>query len=138
TVGGLQRYASYGESRANLNNSTLIPREHPPQCSKSAMDIAKIIYLRDAAKLGCLHLFNRREDRDHGIVDPNVDGSKALFEGCCSRLYGLIVAHIGCIGGCCPSEALNFFCCRFERWQVTRNQADTSAFLAKFMSNSSP
>ena len=126
-----------GQSRSHLDDSASIARKHTPQRGKRAVDIAQIIHLGDAAKFSRLHLFDRREYGDHGIVDPDVNRPEALFKGRCGRLDSLIIAHVGCICGCCAAQLFHFRRCRFERRQVTRDQADLGACLAEFMSNGS-
>ena len=112
-------------------------RKHSPQRGKRAMDVSKVVHLGDAAKFSRLHLFDRREYRDHGIVDPDVNGPETLFKGRCGRLDSLIIAYISCICGRCSSQPFHFRRCRFERRQVTRDQADSGARFAEFMSNGS-
>src|ERR1700757_5143012 len=98
TIGGLQRYASYREGRANLHDAASISGKHAPQRCESAMDITEIVHFSHATEFGGLHFLYWREDRNHCVVNPDVDRTETLLKGGSGGFHGLIIAHIGGIG----------------------------------------
>ncbi len=65
-------------------------------------------------KLFRLHLFDGREDRDHGIVDPDIDGAELLFDALGGIFHLLCVGDIGGQHQSLSSGALHFAACAFQ------------------------
>src|SRR2546423_135599 len=93
-VGRLQGDPAVRERRADLNDRATIARLHPPQCCQRAPYIAEVGYVGDATIIVRRHFHYRREDGEHGVVDPDVDWSEhALdFRG---RLFdGVVITDV--------------------------------------------
>src|SRR5438309_2292519 len=101
------------------------------------MDIAKVVHFCYAAEVRRLHLFDRRKDRHHGIVDPDVYRSEALFERCGGCLYCLIVAYISCIGSRGSAQLLDFRGGCVESRSIPRNQTNSCSRLSELVGNGS-
>lgn len=56
-----------------------VPSAHPRQRCGGAVDRPQIVHLRHPPEFVGTHLSDRREDGDHGVVDPDVDRAIALF-----------------------------------------------------------
>src|SRR4051794_12606106 len=72
-VRGLQRDAAVGEGGADLDDRAAVARAHPLQRGHRAVDLAEVGDLGRAAELLGADLPERRQDRRHRDVDPDVD-----------------------------------------------------------------
>jgi hypothetical protein len=73
----LERDASVRERRAHLDAHAPVARRHSPQRCERAVHVAEIGNLGHPPELGCHRLLDGDEHGDHGVVDPDVDGSEA-------------------------------------------------------------
>lgn len=73
-VRGLERDTPVGERRADLDDGAAIARQHALERGKRAVDVPEVRHLGHAAEILGRHLLHGREDREHRVVDPDVDG----------------------------------------------------------------
>jgi hypothetical protein len=85
TIGGLQRNAAIGQSRADLNDGAAVARPHMAQRRHRPMHHAEIGHFGHAAEFVRCNLPDRREHGHHCVIDPDVDAA-ALGD---DRLGGL-------------------------------------------------
>src|SRR5207249_4618874 len=79
-ISRLEWNASIGQSRADLDNRAAIARQHALQSRESAIHNTEIGDFGDPFVLLWFHLLDRRKDRGHSIVYPNVDRSQLRFD----------------------------------------------------------
>lgn len=89
TVGGLQGDAAIGEGGTDLHDAPTIARLHPSQGRKRAVNRAQVCHLGHAAEFLRGHLFDRREDADHRVIDPDVDRAQLPLD-CFRRRFDLL------------------------------------------------
>src|SRR5919204_796763 len=58
------------------------------------MNGAQIVDLGDTPKLVGGHLYHRRKNRDHGVVNPDVDRAKTLFSLSSKSLHRVCIGDI--------------------------------------------
>ena len=80
-IGRLQRDRAVGEGRADLHDRALVAWPHPFQRRHRAPDAAEIGHFGGAAIFLRRDLGDRREDRRHRIVDPDVDRAELPLDG---------------------------------------------------------
>ena len=88
------------------------------------MDGTEVIHLHDTAELFRFHLCDRREDGDHGVVDPHVDRPEPRFGVGREALDLFGVGHVTSddhgLGSCCLR--LSRGC--LESFQRARDQSE--------------
>jgi hypothetical protein len=96
-IGRLQRDAAIGERRAHLDDHAAVARPHVLQGRERAVDRAEIGDVGHPGDLFGRQVLDRREDRDHRVVHPDVDRPEAVLEGVRRAGHGL---GIGDVQGC--------------------------------------
>ena len=76
----LQWNAAVRERRAHVHNDTPITGQHAFQRRERAVHVSEIRDLGDTPEFFARHLFHGREDRRHGVVDPDVDRSERALD----------------------------------------------------------
>lgn len=115
----------------------LFSRQHTTQSRKSAVHIAEVVHVRDTTEFRRLHLFDRRKDGDHGIVDPDINRTQARFKrgGRCFHCFG--IADICRIGGSTSSPPLHILSRSFQCRQIARDEPDARSNFSEFKGNGS-
>ena len=79
-IRGLQRNTAIRQRAANLHDDSAITGEHPFERSECAVNVTEVSHLSHALKFRGGHLFDRRKDRRHRIVDPDIDLTEFRFD----------------------------------------------------------
>jgi hypothetical protein len=79
-IRGLQRNAAIRQRAANLHDDTAIAREHPFQRGECAVNVAKVSDFSHTPEFFRRHLLNRRKNRRHRVVDPDIDLTEFRFD----------------------------------------------------------
>src|SRR5579883_156496 len=78
------------------------------------MNITKIDHFGDALIVIWCHLLRRREDRGHGIIDPDIDGAEGFLDLGSSGLDLPGVRNIGWDDERLASQRLDLAACAFQ------------------------
>ncbi len=94
-VSRLQWNSAIRQGGSHLHNHAAIARQHPTQCGEGAVDKTQVGDFRDPSEFLGQHFFDRRKDGNHRVVDPDVNGTEALFNcfSCRFDLLGLCDIH---------------------------------------------
>ena len=90
----LQRDRAVRERRADLHDDAAVTRTHALQGRHRAPHEAVIGDVGDAAVVVRGHLHDRREDGEHGVVDPDVDRPEARFDFARRTLDGVVIGDV--------------------------------------------
>ena len=131
-LSGLQRDGTICQRRTYLNDYTPIAGQHPFERSESAVHATEISYFGNSTIFFGCHLFDRRKDRRHGVVDPNIDSAQLPLNlrGCRFDLLG--VGDINHYDERPASERFHFLPRRLESVAAPRKKCDVSASLREF------
>ena len=125
----LQRDAAVRERRADLHDRAAVARLHPPQRRERSPHVAEVRDLGDAPIVGGGHLHDRRENGEHGVVDPDVDRSERALDfvrGLFDRVF------IGNVKRQHDRLAAEFLDLAFRAFQSVFAAGDQSDFRAAF------
>ena len=130
-VGRLEGDAPIRQRRADLDDDASVARPHSFQGGQSAMDGAQVGHLRHSTILLGVHLPDGRKDRDHRVVDPDINRAELGLD---RRSGGLHLAGIGDVrwnheGP--PSPGLDVPACAFQPCDASSKQADVRPRSAK-------
>jgi hypothetical protein len=117
----LQRNATISQRAADLNDDAAIARLHAPQRRKRAVNGAEISDIGDTFVLFRLHFFDRRKDRNHRVVYPDVDWPETLFDRDGRGFHGGGIGHIARQHERFASERLDVPRRAFEAIHATRD-----------------
>src|SRR5919198_3573031 len=95
TVWGLERDGPVGEGRADLDDGPTVPGAHPPKGRHRAVHRSEVGDLRGTPELLRGDFVDWREDGDHRVVHPHVDGPEGLLHRPCGLLHLPGVRHVG-------------------------------------------
>ena len=93
-VRGLQRDAPIRQRRAHLDNVPAVARQHAPQRGHGPIHLAEVRHLGHATELLGRDLLERREDRRHGVVDPDIDRAELFLDPVRGGLDLVGVGHV--------------------------------------------
>jgi hypothetical protein len=94
TVRRLERDGAIGERGAHLYDHAAVARLHPAKRRQGAVDISQIGHIGDAPEFLRRHIERRGQDRDHRIVDPDIDRPKVPLDGLRRFFHLTVVGHI--------------------------------------------
>jgi hypothetical protein len=78
-----------------LNNHASVAGQHAFKRCQGSIDVTEVSHVGDAVVLGRCHFAGGRKDRDHRIVDPDIDRPECVFDRGCGSLNLLGVRDIG-------------------------------------------
>ena len=137
-IGGLQWNTAICQGAANLHNRPAITRQHPFQRSKRPIDTAQISHFSHAPKFLGRHLLDRRKNRRHRVVDPDIDLAQIGFDLCSCRFDAIGIPNIHRKNERFASQFFGFFLRAFQAIKATRNQAKPRTVLRKFSNCCAP
>ena len=123
-VRGLQRNAAVRERRSDLHDRPAIARFHAPECGQRSPDVAEVGDVRDAAIFVGFHLHDRREHRQHRVVDPDVDRAESLLDLAGRFIDGVVIRDIEGKDERLPARGFDFAPGRFESIAAAGDQPD--------------
>ena len=94
-IRGLERNGAEGQRRAHLHDRAAIPRQHVMERREGPVDVAEVGDLGHPAVFLGTHLFHRREDAHHRVVDPGVDGTDLALHPVGRGLYRSRIRDVG-------------------------------------------
>ena len=104
-VDRLKRHRAISERRTNIDDGPMIALAHPLERGHHAMNLAQIGHGGAARHfLGC-QLGDRREDRRHGDIHPNIDRPQVALDLVGRRFDRIGVRHIRGDRQGAPAEA---------------------------------
>ena len=93
-IGCLQWNSPIRQRAADLHNYPAITRQHPFQGGERPINATQIGHFSHAPKFLGRHFLDRRKDRSHRIVDPNVDLAQIGFDLCGRRFHTISVPNV--------------------------------------------
>ena len=94
-VGRLKRDGAVAQCRADLNNSAPVTRAHVLERRQRPVHLPEVSDLGHAAELVRPNRVNRRKDRRHRVVDPDVNGPEFRFDALRRGLHCGRIGHVG-------------------------------------------
>src|SRR5688572_6325591 len=137
TISRLQWDTSISKSGTNLQYHTTISRQHSFQSWQSSMNHTEISHLCDSFVLFRPHFLHRRENRNHRVVDPNIDGTELTFNCFRSVLNCLGIGHVRCYHEGFAAQRFNISSRSFETVTTARDESDVRSLFAKSPSDRS-
>src|SRR5688572_7551230 len=96
TISRLQWNTAISKGGTHLHYHTTISRQHSSQRCQSSVNHTEISYFCDSFVLFRPHILHRRENRNHRVVDPNIDRTELAFNCVRSLLNCLGICDVRC------------------------------------------
>ena len=103
----LERDAPVGEGRADLHDRAVIARPHTGQRDARAVHEPVVCDVGDTSVFVRCDVLERREHRDHRVVDPHVDRPEAALDSFRGPLEVVAVGHVDRCGEGLAAETLD-------------------------------
>src|SRR5205814_9351010 len=113
-IGRLQRNSSMGQGRTDLHNHATIARRHSFERGKSAVNAAEKGHFRDTTKFFRRHFLDRRKNRGHGVVDPDVYLAKLPLDLRRRRFHLIGIGNIDHHHDCSAAKFFDLFSGGFQ------------------------
>jgi hypothetical protein len=130
-VRGLQRNTSICECRSDLDNRATIPWLHETKRSHRPINGSEVSNLGHPPVFFGIHLLKRRENRHHGIVDPNVNRTELVFNLKSCGIHLFVVGHVGRDYQGTAAKPFYVRAAAFQSGRTARQQGDMRAVLCK-------
>ncbi len=94
-IGRLQRHRAVGEGGADIDDGALIAPFHGAQGGHDTVHGAQVSRLGRALEFGRRDIRNRRENRRHRVVHPDIDRAQRGLDGIGGVVDGFGIGHVG-------------------------------------------
>jgi hypothetical protein len=121
-----------------LHNHAAIARQHSFERSQRAVYASEVCHFCYPPKFLRRHFSNWRKDRDHRVIDPDVDLAQLGLDllRCGVDVIGL--RKIEKYDQCSTAELFHFFTCRFQSVATSRKQREARASPCKLQCGRTP
>ncbi len=130
-IRGLERNPAIRQGGADLNDRAMIARKHALERGECAVNITEVGHFGNALEFLRGHLLDRRKNRSHRHVHPDVDRSESFLHLRGSGFDCIGIGHIGRQDERATAAGLDFATRACEAGAPARDQSDLRAFFGK-------